>query len=120
MRVLFLDDDVGRHHQIDTWSANTDAEIHHVYDAHGAIAAVRAGGWDLVSLDHDLGGQQMVESGDGTGFEVAVAMSRLPRNLHPARVVCHSWNPVGAERMRAVLADSGFNVVVARHGYWRL
>lgn len=58
--------------------------------------------WDWLFLDHDLGGDIMVESGINTGYEVAQFLAAHP-DMQPPRIIIHSLNPVGAKNMKAVL-----------------
>jgi hypothetical protein len=53
-------------------------------------------------LDHDLGGQQMVSSGENTGYEVAQFLEENSIFV-PPRVVIHSFNPIGARNMHQAL-----------------
>lgn len=57
--------------------------------------------FDLLVFDHDLGGEQMVESGPGTGYEAA---QRIPIKGFP-RLLVWSFNPIGAERIALVLYE---------------
>lgn len=72
--------------------------------------------YDVVCLDHDLGGQQMVDSSEGnTGTEFAGFLRaecedavpfKFPGNAPAAGVVyIHSYNPAGAARMEQILWD---------------
>lgn len=60
--------------------------------------------FDIIFLDHDLGGQQMVESGPGTGYEVAEWLRDHPEKL-PQIVVVHSLNPAGRANIYHCLKD---------------
>ena len=57
--------------------------------------------FDLVSLDHDLGGKTFVPSDKKSGYEVAKFIYLMPDK--PKKVIVHSFNPVGAENMMRVL-----------------
>jgi len=61
--------------------------------------------FDMICLDHDLGGQIFVESGDNTGYAVAKAMceDEIWEKQKRAFVYIHSCNPVGASKMQEVL-----------------
>lgn len=67
--------------------------------------------YDLILLDHDLGGRQMDEHEDcGTTF-VDLVKDRVPRE---AVVVIHSFNEAGAWRMATGLRQHGVrNIIVA-------
>jgi len=64
-----------------------------------------AGYWDILFLDHDLGGEEMVESGPGTGYEVACWLEENP-SKKPNRIYLHSLNPVGRQNMKRALPDA--------------
>jgi CheY-like chemotaxis protein len=60
--------------------------------------------WDLILLDHDLGGRVYVKSeDDNTGYQVAKFM--VESGVTYKRVITHSMNPVGAENIKSVLED---------------
>ena len=59
--------------------------------------------YDLVSLDHDLGGNICCPSDEVSGYVVAKYISEMPIDKLPKCVVIHSFNPVGAENMINVL-----------------
>ena len=109
-RILILDDDATRHEQFA--KKYIGEELVHVTIAAEAINHLEYGPkFDYVFLDHDLGGLQMVESGDDTGYEVAEWLSRndefKPRNS----VILHSLNPVGRKNMCNVLKKANINVI---------
>ncbi len=62
--------------------------------------------YDLIFLDHDLGGLEMVdpESPEGTGYHVALEISFSKNRETPC--VIHSCNPCGAGMMNKVLQNS--------------
>lgn len=78
-------------------------DVHCLRAAH-AIKLLRCGLVKMISLDHDLGD----EAEYGTGYHVACAIEELAqaRKLRRITVHVHSQNPVGAERMRAALANA--------------
>lgn len=65
--------------------------------------------WDLVSLDHDLGGQVFVDSNrEDCGMEVVRwIVANSPKILN---IRIHSWNPPAADRMMDALAAAGYRV----------
>jgi len=67
----------------------------HVKTANEAISLIRSGGVSIVSLDHDLGENEM------TGYEVAkfIEEGAFQGSLIPMEVRVHSANPVGAKNM---------------------
>lgn len=70
--------------------------------------------YDIVLLDHDLGGEQMVASGQNTGYGFVTAASGF-ESCH--RVIVHSWNPDGAANMLRALRAQGVSAV--RHSFDR-
>ena len=59
--------------------------------------------FDYIFLDHDLGGNEMVESGKGTGFEVAQWLSKNTLKKPKFGMYIHSLNGPGAENIIAEL-----------------
>ena len=67
-----------------------------------AVALLRAGGVEALSLDHDLGPPEA-----GTGYDVAVFVEEAAfkwsrgedGGLPPVKLACHSANPAGAARI---------------------
>ena len=104
MRILFLDDDNRRHDYFE-YAMLSNAKEHEVVHVHTAKAAIEAlisnERFDLVHLDHDLG------NGVGNnGYEVAVFISTMSGSTVPRKIVIHSSNQQGAERMSTQLEDS--------------
>lgn len=119
LRVFVLDDDPTRHNLFREWlfdAKGVDFDLTATWTAGEAIRQLDTAPepFHLIFLDHDLGGQAYVESGPGTGQEVAdwlagqfvrfVALGPTPK------VVVHSWNPDGGKRMFDTLSDAGFDV----------
>lgn len=100
MKVLFLEDDESR-------IAKARREfVGHVLvvatTAQEAIAALDVHRFDLASLDHDLGGTQMAESNENSGYAVAKYIAAMET---PPFVIVHSFNPVGAQKMMLHLVE---------------
>ncbi len=107
MMVLFLDDDDSR-----ITKARQDFIGHSfvaVKTAQEAIEELSRRQFDLVCLDHDLGDQVMVDSGPGTGYEVAQFIAQMPIDERPQAIMVHSFNPVGAQNMIVALAENGID-----------
>ncbi len=105
-RVLFLDDDPWRHKLV-----RPHMKYEATYTAADCIRLLAEGHYDVVFLDHDLGGMQMVESEgpEETGYTVA---NRMEANRPSAGlVVVHSLNPVGRANMLALLRTAGYEVL---------
>ena len=58
--------------------------------------------YDVLFLDHDLGGRSFVPSGPGTGYEVACWLEKNKKR-RPGQIIIHSLNPAGAENMLKAL-----------------
>lgn len=106
MRILILEDDPARltlmREALDHVSG---LEIVHVEKASEAIEKLSSEVFDVVTLDHDLGGQQMVKSGPGTGYEVACWLENNP-DAHRGQTWIHSLNPVGRYKMSQALPEA--------------
>lgn len=76
-----------------------------VFRAQDAIALLKKGDVEEISLDHDLGLGEV-----GTGYDVAVAIEQGAESgeIQPLDWHIHSSNPVGRKKMEAALrkADS--------------
>jgi hypothetical protein len=107
MRVLVLEDNESRVRKFQRELVGNVVDF--ARDADAALAFIAARAYDLVFLDHDLGGEEMADShGANTGYRVASCLARDGKN-GAARVVLHSCNPAGVGMMalalpRAVLA----------------
>ena len=103
MRILILEDN---HNRLKTFRRLfIDSEIVHVETSKEAIEKLKESSWDMLFLDHDLGGQEGVASGENTGWEVADWLSKNP-DKKPPHIVLHSCNAVGRANMRAVLPEA--------------
>ena len=105
MRVLFLDDYSERYERMvqvcpDAVHAKTVAET---------IALLRTLTWDVVCLDHDLGGEMFA---DPSRPDCGMAVVRWMVENRPAvgRVIVHSANFESAPIMRDTLAAAGYAV----------
>ncbi len=103
MRILILEDDPIRHKAFKRKLIG-----HHVVitdDSKECIRLLAEEIWDELYLDHDLGGQVYVDSGEGTGYEVAEWLSEHEDRL-PPHIVIHSYNPTGAKNMKNKIPDA--------------
>jgi CheY-like chemotaxis protein len=101
--VLILEDSVERHASFRRIFSGHNVVIVETVDE--AIRELSLGKWDWLFLDHDLGGKTMVESGPGTGYEVAMWLRDRPE-MFPDRIIIHSFNPEGSKRMWSSLPGS--------------
>jgi hypothetical protein len=70
-----------------------------VYEPHQAIALLESGLVTHISLDHDLGD----DDGIGTGNDVLVWIEEqvYTNNFDPPRILVHSANPSARQKMQA-------------------
>jgi len=75
----------------------------HVKTAQEAIALLKTGKVEFISLDHDLGPPEA-----GTGYDVAAWMEEQAFNCNLEQVGwnVHSANPVGVKKMEAALNNA--------------
>jgi CheY-like chemotaxis protein len=103
MDILILEDDRNRQRIFIERLIGTNAVIVETVEA--AIDLLSSQDWDYLFLDHDLGGEQMVPSGPGTGYEVAKWLAENP-SRQPPNIIIHSYNPAGAQNMHGVLPNA--------------
>jgi hypothetical protein len=131
MKVLFLDDMEPRRNKALKVFFGQDLKL--AVNATSAIAAMKAEKFDLVCLDHDLEEEHYEEwSGDGmwandgkgsrlkgSGTEVAEFMAdELAHSNRPSKVVIHSCNDYGSQRMQSILERVGYSVVRRPFTQW--
>ncbi len=102
-KILFLDDMKVRHDSFRLRFPNEN--ITFVETAKEAIAILEKDlQWDVICLDHDLGGRIFVDSEDeNTGYQVAKFLSGKKMTCN---IIVHSCNPVGAKRMLDLLPNA--------------
>lgn len=116
MRVFILEDDPVR--QIGFMGALLGHEVTMCASVLNAKEAFKPP-YDIILLDHDLGGLQMVDSADeDTGYQFAVFMCEQPTWLsyRSSQVIVHSFNPEGAQKMANLLHEDGYKVVKIPYG----
>ena len=106
MKILFLDDSPARQE----W-ATKHFPGHDLIQPTTAAAAIdileHDGPFDLVHLDHDLGGETYAESSRAdTGFEVVRWIVREKPTI--PEIVVHSRNAPAGHRMTATLRKAGY------------
>lgn len=78
-------------------------EIDHAATVEEGTGLVVANKYDLIFLDHDLGGEEFVDSfADNTGYKLAEFIASFTPNKETPCVV-HSCNPAGANNILRVL-----------------
>lgn len=88
-------------------------KMDHAYTAEEAIFYLKMHKYDLVCLDHDLAPEHYSDDTyveDDSGYGVAKFISKMQEDDLPTQVLIHSWNPVGAERMKLQLHGLGIFV----------
>jgi len=103
MNILILEDDTDRHTAFKQRLIGTNIVI--VETAEECIQLLDTDLWDMLCLDHDLGGQVFVPSGPGTGYEVACWLEEHP-DVMPTEVILHSLNPAGRQKMKQALPNA--------------
>lgn len=99
MRILIVEDDAFRILLFRQWLRGHDLAI--AETARRAIRLLRRQAFDVVFLDHDLGGRVLVDPSDpNTGAEVARFMARAGV---ATRTIIHSHSPDGTGYLKALL-----------------
>ena len=109
MKFLFLDDDEERqskfYQKFLKFKKDEDVLIQTRTVEETIDALKTQGPFDILDLDHDLGGRIYVKEVEGTGYEVALFVeNELPDELLPKHVIVHTFNPDGARRMMISLS----------------
>lgn len=104
-KILFLDDDPARWGIFSRLLIGTANTVVWAETSKDAIRHLSSNDFDVVLLDHDLGGRIFVESGPGTGYEVARWLEMHPDKI-PEKVIIHSLNPDGAQNINNVLPNA--------------
>ncbi|KKN98896.1 hypothetical protein LCGC14_0141370 [marine sediment metagenome] len=77
-------------------------EIHHVETVDAGKELLLKNKYDLLLLDHDLGGEQMVDSWkQNTGYQLAKFIPKTQNKDTPC--ITHTCNPAGADNILSVL-----------------
>ena len=113
MRILFLDDDPERQRRVRTALVGT--VLYAVETAADAIRVLSEHEFDVVMLDHDLGGEIHQPSDETSGYGVAAAIANGD-GKRPGMVVIHSFNGPGAVKMMVVLSEAKIPTVWAPFG----
>lgn len=104
MKIFILEDDPNR--MVIFKRMFKGHTIVHVETSDEGIEVLNTIKFDIIFLDHDLGGRQFVDSREyDTGYRVAVS---IPQTINKdTDVVIHSYNPAGAKNMENVLDNRG-------------
>lgn len=101
-RILVLDDDLTRLMAFNQRLIGSVVDC--VTTSKEAIDKLKENEYQIVYLDHDLGGMTHCTSGENTGYEVAKFISTM--ETRPRNIVIHSFNTVGAKNMMSLLPES--------------
>jgi len=111
-KILFLDDSEERHDAAKKWHDVYWEDVTWCWTAKEAIDALKNKEFDIVFLDHDLGGEHFVNSErEDCGMEVVRWIMQNEPVIE--LIVVHSWNIPAAKRMTENLLDSGYSVSVS-------
>jgi ActR/RegA family two-component response regulator len=114
-QILFLDDDKRRIHEFYQRLISAENDITIVETADACIAELNRQSFDLVCLDHDLGGEIYCDSSrEDCGMEV-VRWLKSNRREHGAFIV-HTMNTIAAAAMYIDLNAMGYHVQQAVFG----
>lgn len=100
LRILILEDDPNRVKKFT--QALIDHEVSVTDSSKVCIELLKTKKFDVLMLDHDLGGEVYVKSGENTGYEVACFLEENP-DKQPTQIFIHSLNGVGAQKMNAAI-----------------
>lgn len=99
MKILIVEDNEFRIKKFRSCLLNHD--FHIAISANDAIEYLKNNQYDLIFLDHDLGGLEMIDSNFyNTGYTVAKYMAA---NDIECEVIIHSLNPVGAKNIQSII-----------------
>lgn len=101
-RILIVEDDEGRCHWFRAQLLNYELDI--TCDVTEAICWLKERDYRMIFLDHDLATEPDDER---TGYAVAQWLAAHPGYQREAKIIIHSLNYPGAERMLRVLQESG-------------
>lgn len=115
MRILFLDDNAERHEYFREITIGQD--VTYVWNAAECISTIEQNDkFDLFCLDHDLAGAYLLQDDKAnSGTEVAEWIHyKLSKDKYPEKIIIHSWNIHGAERMMKLIEPTGISTVYKR------
>jgi len=120
--ILILEDDENRMVEFydrfkGAESADVEFLINHAETAEEAINFLKSTTYDLIFLDHDLGGETYVDvNNKNTGSEVARFMNESEIEFN-GNIIIHSMNDIAAENMlKLIKPKNRFTIKV--QGIW--
>lgn len=103
MKILVLEDNQNR---IEIFKKKfVSDDVFYVEHANDAIELLKNNVFDLICLDHDLGGKEMIWDKEDCGMTVADYICDNPVD---SRIVIHSFNTQRALLMKTILANSEY------------
>ena len=112
VRVLILEDDPNR--VADFRRNYSDFDLCFVSTVQEAEDVVKAQpAFDVMFLDHDLGGTQMAPSDKNSGYEFARRLAIFHSSKLPKACVVHSLNPNGAENIVGAMGGNAIRIPFA-------
>lgn len=109
-KILILEDDMNRMKQFKVKFRGHS--IYHFDNANEAIEELKRTKFDLICLDHDLGGKQMEWDEDNNGMMVA---EYLKENPQECKTVVHSFNNIRGPLMADIITNA-----VYIPGFWKI
>ena len=103
MKILILEDSSER--TLGFFRNLGEHDLCFVKTAQEAVNQLSDDDWDVIFLDHDLGGKIMQPSDENSGYGVACWLEKNP-DRKPALIIVHSLNPVGAIKIWRALPGS--------------
>lgn len=116
MKIFILEDNQQRIEWFQDFFDQISDDVKYVTTAEDGKQMVTSEKFDVIFLDHDLGGQVYVDSqNDNTGYQVALKMIN---GQQECPVVVHSLNSIGANNIVEYLNTNAYknNVVRAPFG----
>jgi len=105
MNILVIEDNPERIKWFRT-QFNPSDQVWFSIDSKSAIKLISEVDFDLIFFDHDLGGEQNVNSSnENTGYQVAKYMREKNYNM-TAKVIIHSLNRYGALNIKSLIPSS--------------
>jgi len=101
MEILIVEDNSNRIASFQQMLKGANLDV--TKDTKQAIEWLKHNQYDVILLDHDLGDEVFVASGEGTGWEVA---KWIADNHYQSDVIVHSWNTAGARNIKAILPNA--------------
>jgi hypothetical protein len=109
-KILFLDDSEERINRFKAKFVHDYISISRT--ASEAISLLEKNSFDILFLDHDLGGKIYCPSDEVSGYAVAeYVATKMNKNKLPSKIVIHSYNPSGAKNMLAILHKNGIQAI---------